>query len=62
MMRRECSALPFCEEVYRQDIRWMTPLEAKKCIGGGIVELTTIVTLDVFDSAAKLRGNKDEKI
>jgi hypothetical protein len=29
-------------------------------MGGGIVELTTVVTLDDFDGAAKLRGNKCE--
>jgi hypothetical protein len=29
---------------------------------GGIVKLMTIVTLDDFDGAAKLRGNKDEKL
>jgi hypothetical protein len=34
----------------------------KECVGGGIVELMTIVTLDDFDGAAKLRGNRDEKI
>jgi hypothetical protein len=30
-------------------------------MGGGIVELTVIVTLDDFDGTAKLRGNKCEK-
>jgi hypothetical protein len=29
---------------------------------GGIIELTTIVTLNDFDGVAKLRGNKCEKI
>jgi hypothetical protein len=29
---------------------------------GGIIELTIIVTLDDFDGAAKLRGNRCEKI
>jgi hypothetical protein len=34
----------------------------KECMGGGIVELTTVVTLYDSDGAAKLRGNKGEKI
>jgi hypothetical protein len=34
------------------------PTGGKECTGGGIVELTTIVTLDSFDGAVKLRGNK----
>jgi hypothetical protein len=38
------------------------PTGGKKCAGGGVVELTTIATLDDFDGAAKLRENKDEKI
>jgi hypothetical protein len=29
-------------------------------MGGGIVELTTVVTLDGFDGAAKLREKKGE--
>jgi hypothetical protein len=31
-------------------------------MGGGIVELTTIVTLEGFDGVAKLHGNKGKKI
>jgi hypothetical protein len=31
-------------------------------MGGGIVELPTVVTLGGFDGAAKLRGNKGKKI
>jgi hypothetical protein len=38
------------------------PTGGKECTRGGIVELTTVVTLDSFDGAAKLRGNKGEKI
>jgi hypothetical protein len=38
------------------------PTGGKECTGGDIVELTTVVTLDDFDGAAKLRGNKGEKI
>jgi hypothetical protein len=38
------------------------PTGGKECTGGGIVELTTVVTLDDFDGAAKLRGNKAEKL
>jgi hypothetical protein len=34
--------------------------EGKECMGGGIVELMTIVTLDDFDGVAKLHGNKGE--
>jgi hypothetical protein len=30
-------------------------------LGGGIVELTAIVTLDGFDGAVKLHKNKGEK-
>jgi hypothetical protein len=33
------------------------PIGGKECAGGGIVELTTVVTLDHFDGAAKLCGN-----
>jgi hypothetical protein len=33
----------------------------KECTGEGIVELTAIVTLDSFDGAVKLRGNKGKK-
>jgi hypothetical protein len=38
------------------------PIGSKECTGGGIVELTTVVTLDSFDGVAKLRGNQGEKI
>jgi hypothetical protein len=62
MVRRGSSDLPFYGEVFGQDIRRTTQLEAKKCAGGGVVELTTIVTLDDFDGAAKLRENKGEKL
>jgi hypothetical protein len=31
----------------------------KECTRGSIVELTTVVTLDGFDGATKLRVNKD---
>jgi hypothetical protein len=37
------------------------PIGGKECTGGDIVELTTVVTLDDFDGATKLRGNKDKK-
>jgi hypothetical protein len=37
------------------------PTRGKECMGGGIVKLTTVVTLDGFDGVAKLRGNKGEK-
>jgi hypothetical protein len=33
----------------------------QECTGGGIVELTTIVTLDGFDGATKLCENKGKK-
>jgi hypothetical protein len=33
------------------------PIGGKECAGGGIVELTTVVTLDHFDGAAKLCGD-----
>jgi hypothetical protein len=36
------------------------PTGGKKCTGGVMVELTTVVTLDDFDGAAKLRGNKGD--
>jgi hypothetical protein len=36
------------------------PTGGKECVGGGIVELTIAVTLDDFDGAAKLHGNKGE--
>jgi hypothetical protein len=35
---------------------------SKEYMRGGIVEHTTIVTLDILDGAAKLCGNKGEKI
>jgi hypothetical protein len=38
------------------------PTEGKEHVGAGVVELTTIVTLDDFDGATKLCGNKGEKI
>jgi hypothetical protein len=38
------------------------PTRGKECTGGGIVEFMTVVTLDGFDGASKLRGNKDKKI
>jgi hypothetical protein len=34
------------------------PTGGKECAEGGIVEFTTIVTLDGFDGVSKLRGNK----
>jgi hypothetical protein len=33
-----------------------------ECAGGGIVELTTVVTLDGFNGTTKLHVNKGEKI
>jgi hypothetical protein len=38
------------------------PTRGKKYVGGGVVKLTTVVTLDNFDGAVKLRGNKGQKI
>jgi hypothetical protein len=38
------------------------PYCRQKCAGGGIVELTVIVTLYDFDGSTKLHGNKDKKI
>jgi hypothetical protein len=38
------------------------PTGGKECMGGCIIELMTIVTLDGFDGAAKLRENKGKKI
>jgi hypothetical protein len=38
------------------------PTRGKECTCGGIVELTIVVTLDDFDGATKLRGNKGKKI
>jgi hypothetical protein len=32
----------------------------KECSGGGIIELTSVVTLDGFDGAAKLCKNKGD--
>jgi hypothetical protein len=56
MVQRMCSALPFCGEVYEQDIRRITPLVAKNT-RESIVELTTSVALGGFDGAAKLCGD-----
>jgi hypothetical protein len=36
------------------------PTRDKECMGGGIVELVAVVTLDGFDGTVKLHGNKDE--
>jgi hypothetical protein len=36
------------------------PSGGEECAGGGVVELTAVVTLDNFDGVAKLRGNKGE--
>jgi hypothetical protein len=38
------------------------PTRGKEHASGGVVELTAVVTLDDFDGAAKLRGNKGEKL
>jgi hypothetical protein len=38
------------------------PFSGEKCAGGGVNELTTIVTLDDFDGVAKLSGDISEKI
>jgi hypothetical protein len=38
------------------------PTGGEKRVGGGVVELTTVVTLDGFNGAAKLSGDKGEKI
>jgi hypothetical protein len=38
------------------------PTGGKECTRGGIVELTSIVTLDGFDGVAKLHGNKGKKL
>jgi hypothetical protein len=40
----------------------MAPLEAKKCVGGGVVKFMIVVTLDNFDGAAKLCENRGKKI
>jgi hypothetical protein len=37
------------------------PTGGKECAGGGVVEHTVVVTLDGFDGASKLRGNKGKK-
>jgi hypothetical protein len=37
-------------------------IRGKECARGGIVELTTVVTLDDFNGVVKLRGNKDKKL
>jgi hypothetical protein len=36
------------------------PFGGKECVRGGVIKLTTIVALDGFDGAAKLRGNISE--
>jgi hypothetical protein len=38
------------------------PFGDEECMRGGVIELTTIVTLDDFDGAAKLCGDISEKI
>jgi hypothetical protein len=38
------------------------PTGGKECMGGGIIKLMTIVALDGFDGAAKLRENKGKKL
>jgi hypothetical protein len=38
------------------------PMSGEERSRGGIVELSAIVTLNNFDGAAKLRGDKGEKI
>jgi hypothetical protein len=38
------------------------PTGGKECTGGGIVEVTTVVTLDDFHGAAKMCGSKGKKI
>jgi hypothetical protein len=37
------------------------PFGDEECVRGGVIELTTIVALDGFDSAAKLCGDISEK-
>jgi hypothetical protein len=37
-------------------------MSGEQCSRGGVVELTTIVTLNIFDGVAKLCGDKGEKI
>jgi hypothetical protein len=36
------------------------PTGGNECTGGGIIELTIVVTLDNFDGVAKLCGNKGD--
>jgi hypothetical protein len=36
------------------------PIGGKECTRGGIIKLMAIVTLDDFDGAARLHGNKGE--
>jgi hypothetical protein len=36
-------------------------MSAEECSRGGVVELTTVVALNSFDGATKLRGDKGEK-
>jgi hypothetical protein len=61
MVRRVCSTLPFCEEVYGQNIHRMTPLVAKNAWEEALSNFTAIVTMDGFDGVAKLCGDKGEK-
>jgi hypothetical protein len=37
------------------------PFGGEECMRGGVIELTTIITLDGFDGAAKLCGDINEK-
>jgi hypothetical protein len=53
MVQREYLALPFCREVYGQDIH-RTTTGGKEFMRGDIVELMTVVTLDNFDGAVTL--------
>jgi hypothetical protein len=38
------------------------PMNGEECSRGGIVELTAVVTLNNFDGAAKLCGDKGKKM
>jgi hypothetical protein len=49
------SNLPFCEEVYEQDMHIITPVSGEECVRGDIIEHMTIV--DGFHGAIKLCGD-----
>jgi hypothetical protein len=34
----------------------------EESVGGGVIKLTSIITLDALDGAAKLRGHKDREV